>query len=173
MDAARFNRMLAPTWRWAWLVVCVSCSFGRGEPAFEFGVVHTDAVESNAGSPVRLPPEPTVAQGGAGLIHVRGLIALPDQCDDVGAEVEPDQNVLTMRVVVRGSRRHSGACGRADRVVMAQYEATLRHLAPGPHHLRIIYNYRGVRPGERRGADDPAAELWRDHEAGLHAVRVE
>ncbi|MEW5926037.1 MAG: hypothetical protein AB1941_00985 [Gemmatimonadota bacterium] len=136
-------------------------------------MVHTDVVESNSGSPVRLPPEPTFAEGGAGSIHVRGLIAMPDQCDDVGAEVVPDRAGLTMRVVVRGSRSHSGACGRADRVVMAQYEATLRRLAPGPHRLRIVYDYRGVRPGERRGADDPAAELWRDHEAGTHTVRVQ
>lgn len=173
MDAAAgCARMLPPIWRWALLLGAVSCSSGGGEPALEFAVVHTDAVESNSGSPVQLPPEPTFAEGSAGSIHVRGLIAVPDQCDDVGAEVVPDRAALTMRVVVRGSRRHSGVCGRADRVVMAQYEATLRRLAPGYHQLRIVYDYRGVRPGERRGADDPAAELWRDHEAGTHTVRV-
>lgn len=172
MDAAGFARVWWRTWRWALLAAAVSCSSGGGEPALEFAVVHTDVVESNSGSPVRLPPEPTFAEGGAGSIHVRGLIAMPDQCDDVGAEIEFDPKA-SMRVVVRGSRRHSGVCGRADRVVLAQYEATLRRLAPGPHRLRIIYDYRGVRPGERRGADDPAAELWRDHEAGAYTVRVQ
>jgi len=172
MDAAGFARVWLRTWRWALLAAAVSCSSGGGESELEFAVVHTDAVESNAGSPVQLPPEPTFAEGGAGSIHVRGLIAMPDQCDDVSAEVVPDRAALTMRVVVRGSRRHSGACGRADRVVMAQYEATLRRLAPGPHQLRIVHDYRGVDPGERRGTGDPAAGLWRDHEAGTHAVRV-
>ena len=155
MDAAGFARIWWRPWRWALLAAAVSCSSGGGEPALEFAVVHTDAVESNSGSPVQLPPEPTVAEGGAGSIHVRGLIAVPDQCDDVGAEVVADGAALTMRVVVRGSRRHSGACGRADRVVMAQYEATLRRLAPGPHQLRIVYDYRGCVRGSAGGRTIP------------------
>lgn len=150
------------------------CDRARSGPAVEFVITHTDPVRDFQGTPGGLPPDPTVAVGGTGSIQVRGIIALPDQCDDVGANVEPAGAELTLRVVVRGSRTHQATCGPVDRVVMAQYEATVERLSPGPYLLRVVYDYRRVREREQQPADDSRTivDLWQDHDAGEHRVQV-
>ena len=156
-------------------LLLAGCIREEDGPSVEFAIVHTDSVRDFMGTPGGLPPEPTVVEGATGSIQVRGIIALPDRCDDVGADLDAVGSDLTLRVAVRGSNAHRGTCGPADRVVMAQYEATLGHLSPGLYRLQITYDYRRIRAGEQRSAEGPrsAADRWQDHRAGTHQVRVQ
>lgn len=164
--------------RGTWVIVLplmvIGCSEPGERPSAEFAVIHTDPVPRPAGNPGQLPPEPTTADGGAGMIRVRGIIGMPDECDDLGAEVASDSLRLILRIIVRGSRAHRSACGPSDGSIMAEYEAAIRGLEPGVYRLHIHYDYRGVRQ-ETRAQSVPAgpAERWPDHEAGMHEVRVQ
>lgn len=151
------------------------CTRKEVGPFVEFAIVHTDPVGGFMGTPGGLPPEPTVAEGRTGSIRVRGIIALPDRCDDVGADLDAVGSELTLRVGVRGSSAHLGACGPADRVVMAQYEATVGRLRPGSYRLHIAYDYRRLRAKEQRTMDTlrSPSDRWQDHDAGEHLVKVQ
>lgn len=155
-------------------LLLAGCTREEVGPSVEFAIVHTDPVGGFMGTPGGLPPEPTVAEGGTGTIQVRGIIALPDRCDDVGADLDVLGSELTLRVAVRGSRAHRGACGPADRIVMAQYEATVGRLSPGLYRLHVAYDYRRLRAKEQRATDSPRSpsDRWQDHGAGTHQVRV-
>jgi hypothetical protein len=140
------------------LIVLVSgCDRGDG-PRVDFVVTHTDQLEHQGGVPPDLPPEPAVVQGGAGAVEAHGLIAAPDACDDLDAQVEPGDSLLTLRVIVRGSRLHPGGCAGPGRFALFQWRATIHPLAPGMHHVRVLYDYRGLRShsaGEEAGRRDP------------------
>lgn len=68
--------------------------------------------------------------------------------------------LLILRVIVRGSRRHPGGCGGSGGFALFQWHARIAPLGPGPHRVRVLYDYRGLRShpiGERTGRN-PHAE---------------
>lgn len=122
-----------------------SCGDRPAGPRVDFAVTHTDQLEQEGSSPLDLPPEPAVVEGGAAAVDAHGVIAAPDACDDLGAQLEPSDSLLTLRVIVRGSRTHPGECGDPRKFALVQWRAQVAPLAPGPHRIRVIYDYRGLR----------------------------
>lgn len=123
----------------------------------EFAVTHTDQMEHPHTSPVDLPPEPAFVQGDAGAVVAQGLIAAPDACDDLGAQFEMGDALLTLRVIVRGSRGHLGGCGGPGRISLSQWRARVAPVDPGPCRVRVLYDYRGLNShstGEAEGRRD-------------------
>lgn len=121
-----------------------SCAEPAG-PRVDFVVTHTDQVEQPGTTRPELPPEPALVRGESGGVEAQGLIAVPDECDDLGAQAEPGGTLLTIRVIVRGSRRHPGGCGRPGSFALFQWQARVRPLPPGVHRVRVLYDYRGLR----------------------------
>lgn len=141
----------------ALIVLASGCERAAG-PRVDFAVTHTDQLEQQGGLPPDLPPEPAVVQGGAGAVEAHGLIAAPDACDDLGAHVEAGDSVLTLRVIVRGSRLHPGGCAGPGRFALFQWRASIHPVDRGTHHVRVLYDYRGLRShmdGEQAGRRDP------------------
>ena len=127
-------------------------------PKVEFVVTHIDQLEHQGSAPPDLPPEPAFVQGGTALVDAHGLIAAPDACDDLGAQIEAEGELLTLRVIVRGSRLHPGGCGAPGRYALFQWRAGIEPLDPGPLRLRVMYDYRGLRShfsGDTAGRRDP------------------
>lgn len=140
----------------AWVLLS-SCDRSEG-PRVDFTITHTDQLESSSSTPFDLPPEPAVVQGGTGAVEAHGLIAAPDACDDLRAQLEADDEGLTLRVIVRGSRTHPGGCGGPGGFALVQWQAGIEPLAPGPLHVRVVYDYRGLRShfrSDTAGARDP------------------
>ena len=79
-------------------------------------------------------------------MEAQGLIAAPDECDDLSAQAELGDTLLTIRVIVRGSRRHPGGCGGPGSFALFQWQARVKLLPPGVHRVRVLYDYRGLRP---------------------------
>lgn len=137
------------------LALVSSCDRPAG-PRVDFVVTHTDQVEHSGSSPLDLPPEPALVQGGTGAIEANGLIAAPDACDDLGAQLEVNDGGLTLRVIVRGSRTHPGGCGGAGEFALFQWQARIGPVDPGQRRVRVLYDYRGLRShpaGETAGRD--------------------
>lgn len=139
------------------LVVLSSCDRPEG-PRVDFTVTHTDQLESSNSTPFDLPPEPAVVQGVTGAVEAHGLIAAPDACDDLGAQLEADGEGLTLRVIVRGSRTHPGGCGGPGGFALVQWQARIEPVERGPHRVRVLYDYFGLRShsgSEKEGGRDP------------------
>jgi hypothetical protein len=135
-----------------------ACSEPPAGPRVDFAITHTDHVEGAGSTPQDLPPEPAVVQGVTGAVEAHGLVAAPDECDDLGAQLEAADSLLILRVVVRGSRSHPGACGGPGGFALFQWRARVAPVEPGEHRVRILYDYRGLRPhssGEITGGRDP------------------
>lgn len=111
----------------------------------DFSITHTDQMENSGSTPLDLPPEPAFVQGGTKGVEAHGLIAAPDACDDLDAEVESAGGMLTVRVIVKGSRSHPGGCGGPGRFALFQWSARIEPIEPGSHRVRILYDYRGLR----------------------------
>lgn len=140
----------------AFVALLSSCDTPAG-PRADFLVTHTDQMEHSGSNPLDLPPEPVLVQGGIGAVEARGLIAAPDACDDLGAQLETNGEGLTLRVIVRGSRRHGGGCGGPGEFALVQWQARIEPVERGPHRLRVLYDYRGLRShptGETAGRDN-------------------
>jgi hypothetical protein len=133
------------------LVLLSSCDRPAG-PRVDFTVTHTDQLESSSSTPFDLPPEPAVVQGVTGAVEAHGLIAAPDACDDLGAQLETNDDGLTLRVIVRGSRSHPGGCGERGEFALVQWQARVEPVERGPHRVRVLYDYRGLRAHDRGGA---------------------
>jgi hypothetical protein len=139
------------------LVLLSSCDRPEG-PRVDFTVTHTDQVESSSSTPFDLPPEPAVVQGVTGAVEAHGLIAAPDACDDLGAQVETSDEGLILRVIVRGSRSHPGGCGERGEFALVQWQARIEPVERGPRRVRVLYDYRGLRShdtGDTAGQRDP------------------
>lgn len=124
----------------------------------DFAITHTDRLEQESSSPLDLPPEPAAVEGGAAAVDSHGVIAAPDACDDLGVQLEPSDSLLTLRVIVRGSRSHPGGCAGPGMFALFQWRARIHPLSPGPRRVRVLYDYRGLRShesGEANGARDP------------------
>ncbi|HEU0298126.1 MAG TPA: hypothetical protein VFR37_01705 [Longimicrobium sp.] len=124
----------------------------------DFTITHTDQLESPSSTPFDLPPEPAVVQGGTAAVVAHGLIAAPDECDDLGAQLEADDEVLTLRVIVRGSRTHPGGCGEQGGFALFQWQARIEPVRQGNQRVRVLYDYRGLRwheLGDTAGGRDP------------------
>jgi hypothetical protein len=139
------------------VVLLSSCAKTEG-PRVDFTVTHTDQLKSSSSTPFDLPPEPAVVQGVAGEVEAHGLIAVPDACDDLGAQLVTNDDGLTLRVIVRGSRSHPGGCGEPGEFALVQWQARIEPVKAGPHHVRVLYDYRGLRShamGDAAGQRDP------------------
>lgn len=139
------------------LVLLSSCDTPAG-PRVDFTVTHTDQLESSSSTPFDLPPEPAVVQGVTGAVEAHGLIAAPDACDDLGAQLEADDERLTLRVIVRGSRTHPGGCGERGEFALVQWQARIEPVERGSHRVRVLYDYHGLRShdtGDTAGSRDP------------------
>jgi hypothetical protein len=139
------------------VVLLSSCDRPTG-PRVDFMVTHTDQLESPGSTPFDLPPEPAVVEGGTGAVKAHGLIAAPDACDDLGAQLEAGDEGLTLRVIVRGSRSHPGGCGGPGGFALVQWQAQIKPVGAGPHRVRVLYDYRGLRShatGDTAGGRDP------------------
>jgi hypothetical protein len=126
-------------------VVLLSACDRPDGPRVDFTVTHTDQVEGAGTTPLDLPPEPAVIQGVTGAVEAHGLVAAPDECDDLGAQLEAADSLLILRVIVRGSRSHPGACGGPGGFALFQWRARIAPLEPGRYRARILYDYRGLR----------------------------
>jgi hypothetical protein len=131
--------------RFGVVALIAACRDGSDGPRVDFAITHTDQVKGAGSTPLDLPPEPAIVQGGAGAVEAHGLVAAPDECDDLAAQVEAEDSLLTLRVVVRGSRSHPGACGGPGEFALFQWRARIAPVEPGQHQVRILYDYRGLR----------------------------
>lgn len=141
----------------ATIVLLASCDRPAG-PRVDFTVTHTDQMESPGSTPFDLPPEPAVVQGGTGAVEAHGLIAAPDACDDLAAQLENDDEGLTLRVIVRGSRNHPGGCGGPGAFALFQWQARIGRVERGSHRVRVLYDDRGLRShakGDTAGQREP------------------
>lgn len=127
------------------LALLASCGARDDGPKVDFTVTHTDQMEQEGSSPVALPPEPAVVEGGTATVSAHGVIAAPDACDDLDAQLEPGDSLLTLRVIVRGSRTHPGECKDPGKFALVQWRARIAPLEPGSYRARVIYDYRGLR----------------------------
>lgn len=135
-----------------------SCGDRAAGPRVDFAVTHTDQLEQEGSSPLDLPPEPAVVEGGAAAVDAHGVISAPDACDDLGAQLESSDSVLTLRVIVHGSRTHPGECGDPGKFALVQWRARIDGLDPGAYDVRVLYDYRGLRShsaGEKTTGRDP------------------
>jgi hypothetical protein len=138
------------------LALLASCGDQPERPRVDFAITHTDQLELEGSSPLDLPPEPAVVEGGAATVDAHGVIAAPDACDDLGAELEPGDSLLTLRVIVRGSRTHPDECGDPGTFALFQWRANVHPVDPGTQRVRVLYDYRGLRSHRQNGASrDP------------------
>lgn len=114
----------------AFVALLSSCDTPAG-PRVDFLVTHTDQMKHLGSSPLDLPPEPALVQGGTGAVEARGLIAAPDACDDLVAQLETNSEGLTLRVIVRGSRLHPGGCGGPGEFALVQWQARIEPVEGG------------------------------------------
>ncbi|HST57311.1 MAG TPA: hypothetical protein VLK84_01410 [Longimicrobium sp.] len=136
----------------AGMLVLSSCD-RPAELRVDFMVTHTDQVPDAGSILLALPPAPAVVEAGAGAVSARGVIAAPDECDDLRASVEPDDSLLILRIVVQGSRRHPGACEGPGGFALFQWQARIEPIEPGQLRVQIIYDYRGLRAHSASGSD--------------------
>ncbi|HEX6039492.1 hypothetical protein [Longimicrobium sp.] len=111
----------------------------------DFMVTHSDRVVDAGSTLTDLPPEPAIVEARAGGVEAHGVIAAPDECDDLRARVESTDSLLILRVVVQGSQRHPGACGGPGGFALLQWHARIDRIESGRHRIRILYDYRGLR----------------------------
>lgn len=136
---------------WAWTAIAAAAmlvSSSCDRPAglrVDFMIIHTDQVLDAGITRLDLPPQPAIVEAGAGSVTAHGVFAAPDECDDLGASVEPRDSVLILRVVVQGSRGHPGACGRPQGFALFQWQAHIEPVEAGPRRVQILYDYRGLR----------------------------
>jgi hypothetical protein len=127
------------------------CGDRPAGPRVDFAVTHTDLLEQEGSSPLDLPPEPAVVEGGAAAVNAHGVIATPDACDDLGAQLEPSDSLLTFRVIVRGSRTHPGECSDLRKFALVQWRASIHRVHSGTRRVRVLYDYCGLRPHPQGG----------------------
>lgn len=128
----------------AGMIVLSSCDRPAGVRV-DFMVTHTDQVQDAGSTPLDLPPEPAIVEAKTGAVEAHGVIAAPDECDDLRASVELSDSLLILRVVVQGSRRHPGACGGPGGFALFQWQARIAPVESGQRRIQILYDYRGLR----------------------------
>lgn len=135
------------------LLLCSACSGMPDGVHVRFRITHIDQVggPGSSGDVAQALAAPVYAGNSA---SVNGIILVPDRCDRVDARIERDSAVLLLRIEARLSSDHDGACDAGGEVTVMQYTADLVNLPPGTYHLRVMNDYRGLRPG------DPAARRW-------------
>jgi hypothetical protein len=136
--------LIRPAIAAAAMLVLPSCDRPAGLRV-DFMVTHTDQVQDAGSTLLDLPPEPAIVEAGTGAVEAHGVIAAPDECDDLRASVEPGDSLLILRVVVQGSRRHPGACGGPGGFALFQWQARIEPVEPGQRRVQILYDYRGLR----------------------------
>ena len=127
----------------AGMLVMSSCDRPAGLRV-DFMVTHTDQVQDAGSTLLELPPEPAIVKAKTGAVGAHGVIAAPDECDDLRASVEPRDSLLILRVVVQGSRRHPGACGGQGGFALFQWQARIEPIERGQRRVQILYDYRGL-----------------------------
>ncbi len=144
---------------WARLMIAAAAMFvlsscdRTAELRVDFSVTHTDQVPDAGSTLPALPPEPAIVESGAGAVAAHGVIAAPDECDDLRAIVEPGDSLLILRVLVQGSRRHPGACGGPGGFALFQWQARIEPIEPGQRRVQILYDYRGLRAHSSSASD--------------------
>lgn len=128
----------------AGMLILSSCNSPAGLRV-DFMITHTDQVLGAGSTLLDLPPEPAIVKAGTGAIEAHGVIAAPDECDDLRARVESADSLLILRVVVQGSRRHPGACGGPTGFALFQWQARIEPIESGQRRVQILYDYRGLR----------------------------
>ena len=128
----------------AGMIVLSSCDRPAGLRV-DFMVTHTDQVQDAGSTLLDLPPEPAILKAKTGAVEANGVIAVPDECDDLRASVEPRDSLLILRVVVQGSRRHPGACRGPGGFALFQWQARIAPIESGQRRIQIVYDYRGLR----------------------------
>ena len=144
--------LIRPAIAAAAMLVLPSCD-RPAELRVDFMVTHTDQVPDAGSTLLALPPEPAIVESGAGAVAAHGVIAAPDECDDLRASVEPSDSLLILRVFVQGSRRHPGACGGPGGFALFQWQARIEPIEPGQRRVQIIYDYRGLRAHSSSASD--------------------
>lgn len=125
-------------------MLVLSCCDRPAGLRVDFMVTHTDQVQDAGSTLLDLPPEPAIVEAGTGVVEAHGVIAAPDECDDLRASVEPGDSLLILRVVVQGSRRHPGACGGPGGFALFQWQARIEPIESGQRRVQILYDYRGL-----------------------------
>lgn len=136
----------------AGMLVMSSCDRPAGLRV-DFMITHTDQVQDAGSTLLDLPPEPAIVEAKTGAVGAHGVIAAPDECDDLRASVEPRDSLLILRVVVQGSRRHPGACGGPGGFALFQWQARIEPIEPGQRRVQILYDYRGLLAHSRSEID--------------------
>jgi hypothetical protein len=139
-------------------VAGLACSAPGAGPRVEFSVVHSDEVRE-IGRADQVASELASPQPQSDGVSVRGIILVPDPCDDVRARIDPDTMAVVLRVTARLSRAHAGRCDREGQTTILHYHAILRDLPPGTGRLRVVHDYQGL------PASDPSAARWAEHVA--------
>ena len=135
-----------------------ACAEPGAGPRVELQVVHSDEVRE-VGRPDQLAAELASPRLQSDGVAVRGIILVPDPCDDVRAQLDPDTATVVLRVTARLSRAHKGRCDTEGRTTILHYHATIHDLPPGARRLRVVHGYQGL------PASDPSAARWADHVA--------
>lgn len=163
--ARRMRLCLGPALLLAGLTACSAADPG---PEVVFSVRHSDHTLPRGWRP-DVNTITAVAVGGRGRIDVNGFLPLPDHCDVVRARVEEGDSGLTLWITARDDQEHTNPCGRPGEVSIGIYDARIEPLAPGPHRLRVVYDYGRMRPQAASGG----GPLYPEHTALDVSVRVE
>lgn len=96
--------------------------------------------DPGAGAPPAAPAEEAGAraEGGAGVVTVRGRMQTPDPCRRLAGSVEAAGSRLTLRV---DAVREGEMCAQV--IAAFTYEAAVAGLAPGTYTLRVVHAYPG------------------------------
>jgi len=145
-----------------------ACSAADPGPEVVFSVRHSDHTLPRGWRP-DVHVIMAAAAGGPGWIHVNGFLPLPDHCDVVRARVEEGASGLTLWITARDDQEHTNPCGRAGEVSIGIYDARIEPLAPGPHRLRVVYDYGRMQPRAASGG----GPLYPEHTALDARVQVD
>ena len=146
------NALARPVIAAAAMLVLSSCDRPAGLRV-DFMVTHTDQVPDAGSTLPTLPPEPAIVEAESGAVEAHGVIAAPDECDDLRARVESRDSLLILRVVVQGSRSHPGTCGGPGGFALFQWQARIEPIESGQRRVQILYDYRGLRTHSSSGID--------------------
>lgn len=139
------------------LLAC-ACAESRSGPEVELRIVNTDETAGSE-SPQQIVPQLATVQTVGGELVVRGIILVPDPCDDVHAHVAADGASAVLQIVARLSPRHAGRCDTAGEATLLHYQAAIRNLPGAAEHLRVLHDYQGL------SGSGPEAGRWADHVA--------
>lgn len=167
--ARRMRLCMGPALLLAGIAACSGADRG---PTVAFSIRHSDHTLPR-GWRLDVNTITAVAVGGRGRIDVNGFLPLPDHCDVVRSRLERSDSGMTLRITARDDQEHRSPCGNAGEVSIGIYDARIEPIEPGPHRLRVVYDYGRLSTKFRSRAGVQGTLLWSERTALDEHVRVD